>query len=66
MKEYKKANSLLSQEFFFKLLYMYSFGGWKNEDRAYVFRIPLTLTTDWERLEDMNTADYDITVIPYN
>ena len=46
--------------------YMYSFGGYRNGNRASVFRIPLTLTTDWEILDDMDTAGYDIIVIPYN
>ena len=31
-----------------------------------VARISLTLDEPWETLEDMETSDYDITVIPYN
>ena len=46
--------------------YMYSFGGYRSGNKATVFRIALTLTSDWEQLEDMDTANYDITVIPYN
>ena len=46
--------------------YMYSFGGYRGGNQATVFRIALTLTSDWEQLEDMDTANYDITVIPYN
>ena len=46
--------------------YMYSFGGYRSGNKASVFRIKLTLTDDWEKLEDMDKANYDITVIPYN
>ena len=31
-----------------------------------VFRIELSLTDDWEELEDMDTAGDYLTVIPYN
>ena len=47
--------------------YMYNFGG--NRDgsyRASVYRIALNLTSDWEKIDDMATADEDMIVIPYN
>ena len=46
--------------------FMYTFGGYKSGSKKTVARIELTLTSDWEKLEDMETANYDITVIPYN
>ena len=49
--------------------YMYTFGGWNSvfkTDFKTVARISLTLDEPWETLEDMETSDYDITVIPYN
>ena len=49
--------------------YIYNFGGnrdhpWGN--RASVYRIALNLTSDWEKMDDMATADEDMIVIPYN
>ena len=46
--------------------YMYSFGGVAVGDFKSVNRIALTLTSDWEKLDDMVTADKDMIVIPYN
>ena len=46
--------------------YMYNFGGYKGKDLKSVSRIALALTSDWEKLDDMATGGYDITVIPYN
>ena len=46
--------------------YMYSFGGYDGVSEATVARIALTLTSDWEKLEDMETPNYDVTVVPYN
>ena len=46
--------------------YMYNFGGVADGDFKSVNRIALTLTNDWEKLDDMVTADKDMIVIPYN
>ena len=47
--------------------YMYNFGGVGEDGTiASVSRIALDLTSDWEKLDDMASADKDITVIPYN
>ena len=46
--------------------YMYNFGGVADSDFKSVNRIALTLTSDWENLDDMVTADKDMIVIPYN
>ena len=46
--------------------YMYNFGGVADGDFKSVNRIALTLTSDWEKLDDMVTADKDMIVIPYN
>ena len=46
--------------------YMYSFGGYRGGYKKTVFRIELSLTDDWEELEDMDTAGDYLTVIPYN
>ena len=44
--------------------FMYAFGSQSNGKT--VFRIALTLESDWEQLEDMKISDYDMVVIPYN
>ena len=46
--------------------YMYNFGGVADGDFKSVNRIALTLTNDWEKLDDMVTADKNMIVIPYN
>ena len=47
--------------------YMYHFGGVGGDGTvSSVSRIALALTSDWEKLDDMATADKDIAVIPYN
>ena len=47
--------------------YMYNFGGYGDGGtKASVYRIALSLTSDWEKMDDMVTADYDMIVIPYN
>ena len=47
--------------------YMYNFGGYGVDgSEASVSRIALSLTSDWEKMDDMVTADYDMIVIPYN
>ena len=46
--------------------YMYNFGGVADGDFKSVNRIALTLTNDWEKLDDMVTTDKDMIVIPYN
>ena len=55
--------------------YMYNFGGNRyNNYGSSVSRIALNLvvvdrvnlTSDWEKLDDMATADEDMIVIPYN
>jgi hypothetical protein len=46
--------------------YMYNFGGVADSTFKSVNRIALTLTSDWENLDDMVTADKDMIVIPYN
>jgi len=46
--------------------YMYNFGGYNGGSKASVSRIALSLTSDWETLDDMVTAGYDVVVIPYN
>ena len=48
--------------------YIYNFGGYRDgySILASVSRIELSLTSDWETLDDMATADEDMIVIPYN
>ena len=47
--------------------YMYNFGGCGEVCYSKsVSRIALSLTSDWEKLDDMVTADEDMIVIPYN
>ena len=47
--------------------YMYNFGGYGvGGYKALVSRIALSLTSDWEKLDDMATEDEDMVVIPYN
>ena len=47
--------------------YMYNFGGYGDGGyKASVSKIALSLTSDWEKLDDMATADEDMIVIPYN
>ena len=46
--------------------YMYNFGGYNGGSKASVSRIALSLTSDWETLDDMVTAGEDMVVIPYN
>ena len=46
--------------------YMYNFGGYNGGYKASVSRIALSLTSDWETLDDMVTAGEDMVVIPYN
>ena len=56
--------------------YIYTFGGRNLDDVQYwdvhwddlktVARISLTLDKPWEILENMETSDYGITIIPYN
>ena len=48
--------------------YMYNFGGCGDGDcySKSVSRIALSLTSDWETLDDMVTAGEDMVVIPYN
>ena len=47
--------------------YMYNFGGYGGGGyEASVSRIALSLTSDWEKLDDMATADEDMIVVPYN
>ena len=47
---------------------MYNFGGCGDGDyySKKVSRIALSLTSDWEALDDMVTAGEDMVVIPYN
>ena len=43
--------------------YMYYFGGIGSKE---VFRIHLDLTSDWEKLDDMEDKGKSLIVIPYN
>ena len=43
--------------------YMYLFGGFNNKA---VYRIKLSLTEDWEILDDMENNGKNVMVIPYN
>ena len=47
--------------------FMYNFGGYDITGYSKsVSRIALSLTSDWEALDDMVTAGEDMIVIPYN
>ena len=47
--------------------YLYVFGG-KNpgNDQKYVYRLPTQTLDKWERLDDLKSAVYDVSIIPYN